>query len=158
MRAPTWFKEQLALEGSRVLEREITDSDAAAAIVDQIFAKDQLFARRIVADYTTRQLRTWTNQHQIAMISADGPSVQYELFPEIPRRLEVAPGRFADQAVMNRQDWDNALRQAETKANNASGYAGSIRKAYDRVRPLFTNDEQTTADVWRPELAEASVR
>lgn len=149
MRAPRWFKQELADQGGLILERAVTEEQAADTLAGQILAKDERFARQLVADYVRKQLRTWISQHAPAAALED-PDAQLDLFPEIPRRLEVAPGRFADQAVMNRHDWECALRQAKTKASNASGYADAIRQAYDKVRPLLTNDELTTADVWKP--------
>lgn len=149
MRAPKWFRVSLAEQGGRVVERAITDQQATERVTDQILAKDRPFASAIIGDYVRKQLRTWTGQHSLGLYVAGDAGGQLDLFPEIPRRLETAPGRFADQAVMTRKDWDAALRQAQTKANNASGFADAIRQVYDKVRPLLTSDDLTTADVWR---------
>lgn len=57
---------------------------------------------------------------------------------------------------MTGKDWDNGLRQARTKASNAGGYLQRFQVAYDKVRPLLTDDELTTAAVW-PKLDRARV-
>jgi hypothetical protein len=147
VRAPKWFKESLAEEGARILEREITDEKAAEVLAEKIL-KDQGFTRDIAKDYGRRQLAAWAKQYRPYVSAEIGG--QMDLFPELPRRLETSPGRFADQAVMHRKDWDAALRQAQTKANNANGFADAIQQAYDKVRPLLTSDDLTTADVWKP--------
>ena len=147
MRAPKWFKESLAEEGARVLEREITDAKAAEALAEKI-VKDAGFTRDIVKDYGRRQLLAWAKQYRPYVAVEIGS--QLDLFPELPRRLETSPGRFADQAVMTRRDWDAALKQAKTKADNVNGFFDSVQQAYNKVRPLLTSDILTTADVWKP--------
>lgn len=153
MRAPKWFKEELAAHGALVLERTVTDDDATVKLKNQILAKDKPFAELIVRDYVRKQLRAWTRDHVSSLYAeadAGDTAGQLDLFPELPRRIEVGIGRFADIAVMTAPDWDAAVRQADTKAGNASGYAAALRRVYDQVRPLLTDDELTTAEVWKP--------
>lgn len=146
MRTPNWLRKELADQGALIKAGDTSDEKAAARLAEQILAKDTPLARFIIGTWVGRKLRPFLAD---ASTGAGSPESQLCLFPDIPRRLEVSPGRFADQAVMTGHDWDAALKQAETKADNASGYAAAIRQAYEKVRPLLTDDELTTADVWK---------
>jgi hypothetical protein len=148
MKTPKWFKQHLATIGGRVLERESTEDQGADDLTDQIFDKGEGFARAIVREYARKQLKNWVTSHRRGT-PVDEDTGQTDLFPQLPRNLEVAPGRFAAQAVMTRRDWDAALKQAETKANNAGGHYEAVKQVYDQVRPLLTSDELTTAEVWK---------
>lgn len=152
MKTPAWFRERLADRGPLVLQEDITEEEAAAAIADLILSKDQAFAKAIVCEFTRKKLETWISSHRPASpsVSTDG---QMDLFPELPRKLEVSPGRFAAQAVMTRHDWETALKQAQTKEGNASGYRERVERAHDAIVPLLTDDSMTTADVWPQQLA-----
>lgn len=152
MKAPKWFAEQLAEEGGRIRERATTDEAAIAALASKVYKDDPGFTREIVANYVRRKLHAWLRQ----TVSADVSEAQLDLFPELPRRLEISPGRFADQAVMTGPDWDAALRQADTKAANANGFAEAVHRAYDKVRPLL-HDDLTTAEVLRGSLDEEAL-
>ena len=151
MKSPQWFRELIASEGRRVLQRTVTDEEAATEITRAVFDKGDTdeppFTHRIVADYVRRQLKTWLSGHRHIADDSD-PDGQLDLFPEIPRRLEIAPGRFVDQAVMTRRDWTAAVKQAKTKASNAGAFADSIERIAEKVLPLLTSDELTTAEEW----------
>lgn len=147
MKSPVWLKEQIAVEGRRAQERVITPDEATERITKQILDKDEGLVRSIVYEYVGKKLRDWTTKYSRALYEDSAPG-QLDMFPELPRHVEVSPGRFADQAVMTARDWDNGLRQAQTKANNAGGYLQRYQEAYDKVRPLLTNDDLTTSDVW----------
>lgn len=153
MKSPQWFRELLAGEGRRVLQRTVSNEEAAAelarAVLDKDDRDDPPFTRRIVADYVRRQLKSWLSGRSLGTADGD-PDGQLDLFPEIPRHLEVAPGRFVDQAAMTRRDWTAAIKQAKTKASNAGNFAGAIEQAAEKVLPLLTDDTLTTADVWQP--------
>lgn len=159
MKSPQWFRELIASEGRRILQRTVTDEEAATEVTRAVFDRDDTdeppFTHRIVADYVRRQLKTWLSGHR-HVAAGDDPDGQLDLFPDIPRKLEVAPGRFVDQAWMTRRDWSAAVKQAKTKASNAGGYADAIERIAEKVLPLLTDDELTTADVWRPGQAGAA--
>lgn len=152
MRAPKWFKQDLADEGRRVIEHEIDDDEATDRITDRVLEKDERFTRGIVRDYVRKKLRAWTTEHIAGYYRDDDDEdgePQLDMFPELPRRLETAPGRFVDITVMNRHDWNAALVQAQVKAANASGFAALVERAHDQIVPLLISDNLTTADVWR---------
>jgi hypothetical protein len=153
MKPPKWFRELLGKEGAKILKRESTDEDAIARLTKHILTnqdEDPPFSHRLIAEYAHRQLKMWISQHRQPAPGADD-SGQLDLFPDIPHKVEIAPGRFVDQAFMTRKDWTAAVRQAETKASNAGGFAEAIKRIADKVLPLLINDELTTADVWRSE-------
>jgi hypothetical protein len=147
MKTPTWFRAGLADQGPLVLQGDITEEEAADRLADLIFAKNEGLVRGIVVEFARRKVEGWTSSHQpaTALVRDDG---QTDLFPGLPRKVEVSPGRFAAPAVMTGHDWDTALACAEAKEKNASGHAEKIRVVYDKVRPLLTDESLTTADVW----------
>lgn len=152
MKTPHWFRQQIVAEGTRVNAQETSEEDAAVHLADQILAKDAPFARGIIIEFARKRLETWTASHKptTALAADDG---QMDLFPELPRRLEISPGRFAAQAVMTRHDWETALKQAQTKEGNASGYRERVERAHDAIVPLLTDDSMTTAEVWPRQMA-----
>lgn len=152
MRVPQWLRAELETLGSQVLGGDITRDDAARLIADQILSRDPGLARQILANFGGKQLREWVksqlNDYYAAGEGGGEPGDQLELFVGLPRLLETSPGRFAHISSMTGPDWDSALRQAEVKAGNAGDYAKSIRRAYEQVRPLLSDDDSlTTADV-----------
>lgn len=159
MKPPAWFREQLAGEGRRVLQRTVTDEEATVELTRTVLDRDDRddppFTHRIIADYIRRQLKHWLAGHR-GVTASDDEDGQLDLFPDIPRKLEVAPGRFVDQAFMTRKDWTAAVKQAKTKASNAGTYAESIERVAEKVLPLLTDDEVTTAEVWKPDYGQAS--
>lgn len=150
MKLPGWLHAELDLIGHQVLDGETKRADAAAILADAIFERDRSLARTVTAEFVRKQLRGWIRSHGGTFIPTsddDEGGAQFELFTWLPAILETSPGRFARVGTMTGEDWDAALRQAEVKAGNAASHADGIRRAYDRVRPLLTEDAMTTADV-----------
>lgn len=149
MKLPQWFRELLADEGTKIVDGESTLDEAVVRLTKQILGNqddDPPFVHRLAADCARRQAEKWIRTHKRAGAS-DADDGQGDLFPDLPRHLETAPGRFAAQAVMTGKDWDAALKQARTKASNAGGHYEAVKQAYDKVRPLLVTDDLTTADV-----------
>jgi hypothetical protein len=144
MKLPSRLQAELDQIGRQVLSGETARSDAAGILADRI-AGDETFVHLIAADFARKQLRQWVSTQ--LRDSGAGPGGQLELFPWLPRFLETSPGRFSHVLVMDGEDWDAALRQAEVKADNAQNYAKGVKRAHDQVRPLLTDDTMTTADV-----------
>lgn len=149
MKLSKWLREKIATHGGFVLEGRITEEQAISNVASELLTERKDEARDIIRDILGRHLRTWIRMHERPSTSDAYDSGQLDLFPEIPRKVEVAPGRFVDQAFMTRKDWLAAIRQAETKASNAGGFAEAIKRIADKVLPLLTDDELTTADVWK---------
>lgn len=148
MKPPQWFRTLLAAECSRVLARAITDEEAAVRLINAVL-RDSAFTQMIVAEHVRRQVKHWLASHRGAAAD-DGEDGQLDLFPDIPRNIEVAPGRFVAQGFMTRRDWNAAVKQAETKASNAGNFAEAIKRTAEKVLPLFTDDEMTTAEALKP--------
>lgn len=143
MRTPTWLREQIATAGTDLRPGQ-SQVATVAKLTDAALTRDPTLVRALVEQFIARKLGQWLGDHAAPLDEDDD---QPSLFPDLPRRLETSPGRFADLGVMTGLDWDAALRQAETKASNASGFAEAVRRAYDRVRPLLTEATLTTAQV-----------
>lgn len=145
IKQPPWFRVELARVGRQVADGRMTEAEAVKTLVELVLAKDPEFTHLIVAAELLARLR---HLKVVRKAAKNREAEQPALFPELPRRIETSPGRFADQAVMTRRDWWSAIKQARTKASNATGYADEIQAAADKVLPLLTDDELTTADVW----------
>jgi hypothetical protein len=152
VKTPAWFRQQIATHGGQILTDSTTEDVSAQALAADVLTKDPAFAKAIIAEYARKKLEGWTSSHRPASVST-GENGQTDLFPDLPRRLEVSPGRFAAQAVMTRHDWDTALKQAQTKEGNASGYRERVERAHDAIVPLLTDDSMTTAEVWPRQMA-----
>lgn len=150
MKIPRWFRTALAEQAPRLVAGDITRAEAIAAIKNSALDHEDEFPEAIWTDFIDRQLSAWEKQHRPYV--ADETSGQGDLFPELPGWLETGIGKRTHQSVMTARDWDAGLKQAETKASNVTGYLDRYRAAYDQVRPRFTNEEQTTSDVWKPAL------
>lgn len=150
MRIPNWLQTELDSLGRKVLSGETSRDDAVALLTDEIFERDEVLVHDVTEDFSRKRLRDWVKSQLRTYYAEDveenGPQ-QAELFPWLPRLLETSPGRFAHVNAMTGTDWDSALRQAEVKADNAASYAKAIKRAYDLVRPLLTEDKLTTADI-----------
>ncbi len=147
MRLPAWFRTILEATARRALEGDLTEEQAVAELAKAITDRPDM-SRDVATDFARRQLKAWAKQH-LPRTEYAIPG-QVDLFPGLPPALEISPGRFVAQAVMTGRDWDRALKQAETKAANTSGHLTRVQQAYDRVRPLLTRDDLTTADVLNP--------
>lgn len=147
MKTPAWFRARLADLGPLVQQEDITEDEAADRIAEIALREDKMFVLGIVREFAIKKLAAWLSSHQ-PQVSIPRDDGQTDLFPELPRRLETSPGRFAALAVMTGHDWDTALKCAEAKEMNASGFAEKVRAAHGQVRPLLTDESLTTADVW----------
>lgn len=152
-RKPMWVREEIETLGKQVLNGDLEREEAAELLNDEIFDRDKDFLRYgIGRPWTRRELKKWINE-QVRSGGTSGRqdkpdgSHQPELFPYLPRVLETSPGRFAHINSMTKHDWDAAKRQAEVKESNTRNYADNVRRAYDEVIPLLTEDWMTTSDI-----------
>lgn len=148
MKSPTWFSARLAELGGRVQRGEISQDTAAARLIRQTLADRPLIAG-LAAAYVDRCLRNWLNRSTSA-----GHGSQLVLpFPDLPDRLDIAPGVFRSQGEMTRHDWLMHLHIAEARRDNAIEGArthfAAVRHAYDTVMPLLVTPELTTAEALR---------
>lgn len=142
VKLPDWMRREFAEHGPDTdrLQRETL----VVRVAERMPAEDGALTRAVLRNFVRTQFGRWVKQQ--TAISSDPDLDQPGLFPELPRVLEIGPGRFARIGVMTGTDWDRALKQAQTKASNAGSHHETIRAAYDKIRPLLTG-ELTTADV-----------
>lgn len=143
MKVPDWVLAEFTQHSEQGTDRRIV----VRQVADRLVTTDAGLVRRLADSFVRAEYDRWTRRQEAAASLLDGDGQLVMVFPDVPAHLEVAPGRFAHQSVMTGPDWDAALRQAETKASNANGFADTVRRAYDRVRPLLTEDTLTTAQV-----------
>lgn len=143
MKLPKRIRQDVADQGAVVLAGRGQRDEAVSILVRRTLDREPVFVRDVLALVLGRVLDRWLVRH--AAPAAEG--AQLGLFPDLPRLLEVAPGRFVDQAAMTRRDWDAARVQARTKAANAAGFADAVERAWEQVAPLLTDDALTTGEV-----------
>lgn len=118
---------RLILAGELSYEEGI---DALEPFLDK--EENRLFLQDVKRRFLRNQIKKWITS-QLSTVAEDDENGQQPLpFPDLPPHIEIAPGLFKHQNVMNEiRDWDAALLQAETKAGNAAGYLERIRRARD---------------------------
>lgn len=149
MRIPAWLKTEEETLGKQVLNGDLEREEAAELLHDSIFDRDESVVHGTVRDFSRKRMKRWIDLQVGCPVSGDSDTGEYqsELFPYLPRVLETSPNRFAAIGSMTKRDWDAARRQAEVKEGNASNFAKAVRRAYEQVVPLLTNDWTTTDDV-----------
>ncbi len=152
MRIPAWLRTEEETLGKQVLNGDLEREEAAELLHDAIFDRDENLNHDVVRGFTRKRMTRWVNSQVGGFYAEDEREEetggrQMELFAWLPRVLEISPNRFAHINSMTKPDWDAAKRQAEVKEGNASNYAKAIRRAYEQVVPLLTDEWMTTADV-----------
>jgi len=137
--------------GKDVLAGHADREEAEGSLHDQI-TDDADFADEIISDFARRELRKWIKHQLRAHYQSDGSTVTLKdedelLFDYLPPHLEVGIGRMAHQSVMTGKDWDNTIAVYENRLEQAEISYKAVRRAYDEIRPLLTDETLTTADV-----------
>ncbi len=151
MRYPRWFATAMEKVGKDVLAGHADREEAEGSLHDQI-TDDADFADEIISDFARRELRKWIKHQLRAHYQSDGSTVTLKdedelLFDYLPPHLEVGIGRMAHQSVMTGKDWDNTIAVYENRLEQAEISYKAVRRAYDEIRPLLTDETLTTADV-----------
>jgi len=148
MKIPQWMMERLADLGQQILDDEITISDAGDELAGKIMADDRALALAVLSEFTKRRLRQWVYARIRDKMGDRQVAAQLVLpFPDLPVRLEVAPGREVHQNVMTARDWDNARAIWRNRRDQAEVSFQKFEVIYERIRPLLTDETLTTADV-----------
>lgn len=152
MRVPQWFGTALEKIGKDVLAGHSDREEAEASLHEQITDSDENFADEIIRDWIRKQLRNWIKHQLRTHYRQEGDSLVLKeegnlLFDYLPPYLEGGIGRMVHQNVMTGKDWDNALAFYQNRMEQAEISYKAIKRAYDEVRPLLTDESLTTADV-----------
>lgn len=134
----------------------ITRQDAITALRDVLRSDaDQPLQLGIFADFAGRTLDSWARTHAGAAPPpaagrAPEVAIQSELFPDLPVKLLVQPGRKKALILCTGHDWDAARAMVQARCKGAIKGAqddlAQFEAAYTRVRPLLKGDT-TTAEV-----------
>jgi hypothetical protein len=142
---PQWLAEKIAELGALVLSGELGRDSAVAALMDAITA-DRPLTAELAAAHASRELGKWLRKQGVQ-------DAQPSLFPGLPAALDVAPGSFRGQGEMTRHDWEMHLNIAQARRDNAiegaKAHYAAVLAAYNRMRPLLTDDTITTAEALR---------
>ncbi len=129
----------------------VTRPDAITRLTT-VIRKDKRYAAGILSAHAARLLAAAGREFPMP---AD--PLQAELFPDLPPRLYVAPGKTRNWLGFTRHDWEVARNMLLARTENAvTGATSAARReredfmrAYDRIVPLLTSPDLTTADVAR---------
>lgn len=151
MNIPAWLADLADHYGSQRLAETITRQEAVTALRDEIAGKaDEALRLSIYADHAGRILDAWHREHQHPAPPLPVSRLQMELFPDLKPRLYIRPGVTKPVMAFTAKDWDNAREMIRNRTEGAIEFAkadwASFEAAYDRVRPLLS-DDLTTADV-----------
>ena len=152
MNLPAWLQDHVDDFGAQRQGGKITRQDAITALRDKILAEDDRpLTLGIVAEFAGRALDSWCRAHEHQPARGPHALVQAELFPGLPPRLFVRPGVAKPPIWFTAHDWDMARNVLEVRTRGAREAAdadwAAFDAAYQRVRPLLTDDDMTTADV-----------
>lgn len=142
MKVPYDIRREVERLGRLILAGTISYDDALDMLepfLDKI--EHKLFVSEVHRRFLRNQLKAWISS-QLAIAADDEERGQQPLpFPDLPALLEISPGTFKHQNAMAIEDWNAAVRQAETKASNAAGYLERVVRARDRALELLHGDE-----------------
>jgi phage/plasmid-associated DNA primase len=147
MSKPEWLTEEVARQGTRLLEGAASRSGALTAIIKAVKAHPEYVADMLTAD-AERRLTRWLRER-----AAQDDSDQIPLFPEIPVRMKVTPKDIAEVASMTGEQLDKAKRilwaRTQNQMDGAKSSAEHERSVfldfYNQVRPLL-GDGKTVAE------------
>lgn len=150
---PAWLAAAVASQGTKTATGKATRAEASDAIAAAVRAHPEYLEDLIAAD-VKRYLNRW-----LAGNGSSGDLLQASLFPDLPVRMRVAPGRTVEVTAMTRTDLIHArnilLARTQNAINGATKSAEAERKVFgaffDRILPLMDGDK-TVRDVL-PELA-----
>lgn len=148
MKKPQWLVEEVARHGQLVLDGNITAAVALAALSAQITGHGEYVAGLISVD-AKRELSAWLSENRV-----DEQPFQADMFPDLPRRLRVTPGKYVEVAAMNGHHLDMARNILWAKTQNAMDGAKAAAEHerdifttfYEKVRPMLAGD-LTVGDV-----------
>lgn len=123
-------------------EGEISYEEAIDALEPFLEKEEFRFLRRFVHRRFLRNELSKCYASQIARIDEDDRTGTQPLpFPDLPATIEISPATFRHQNAMTLKDWDDAVRQAKNKADNAAGYLERILRAREQAAKMLKGDE-----------------
>ena len=155
---PQFVRESLEVIGRRFFAGDVdTKGHAYELLADDMENRaDGRLTRDALVFLASVEFDKWVKEHATPPVIDDGAEEaplpgdaghQGELFVWLPAVIEVSPARFVPQALMTESHWEKALRQAEVKASNGTGYYQDLKRAADKVLPLLKGTSLTTGDV-----------
>jgi hypothetical protein len=152
MNLPAWLQDLTQDFGTQRQAGKITRQDAVTALRDKILAEDDRpLILGITAEFAGKILDAWQRGHEHQPARGPHALVQAELFPGLPPRLFVRPGVAKPPIWFTAHDWDMARNVLKVRTSGAKDAAeadwAAFDAAYQRVRPLLTDEDMTTADV-----------
>jgi hypothetical protein len=151
---PDWLQESADTIGAQQAAGQLTRQQAATLLRDRILERgDQTLIRGVLSEFAGKALDAWLRLHreQSATGRFVSQQVQSDLFPDLPVRLHIRPGVPKAVILFTAHDWDSARAMIRARTENAINGAkedlDQFEAAYERVRPLLTAGDMTTAEV-----------
>lgn len=141
MKTPQWLTEEVARQGTGILDGSAPRATALAALTAAIGGHPECVAD-LIAVYAEKELSKWLGDN-----SASVPSPQLPLFPELPHRMRVAPSKYADTVSMDLAQLEHAKNMLMARTQNAIDGATTAAEHerevfmafYGEVRPLVAS-------------------
>lgn len=153
MKVPAAFREQVHKVGAKVLSGD-TDRVLAVDLIERwAFKNSMALVHAVFRQFAKSALDGWLGRHsaELADEREHDPAEQLalDIFGDVPLRIEIGIGRFADLVACRRPQIQAAIRQADVKAENAAGHKQRIHDLGARLLPLLPDDEITVRDALR---------
>lgn len=147
MKVPRAIAAEVERVGRLILAGELSYDEAIDALEPFLDKEEhRLFLRDVKRRFLRTQIKNWITSHLAAADEDDQHGQQPLPFPDLPPIIEIAPGLFKHQNAMNDiRDWNAAVVQGQTKADNAAGYLERILRARDQWIRLNESSEGTGA-------------
>lgn len=146
MRAPIAFRSQLATVGQAVLDGDATVEEALRFLTSWTQTNGGPLVHDIVEDWNRRQLTAWLNARSSERRRLPQEQALFDLFGDVPERIEIAPGRFVNLLGARRTDLAAWRRQARVKRANVDAFAEYVERVVAELERRLTDDVETVAD------------
>jgi hypothetical protein len=148
VKLPQWLAEEIAAAGARLLDGNMSRTEAETAIAAAARNHPAYCAQAGEAD-ALRHFGKWIGEH-----ASSGDLFQVSLFPDLPAVMRVAPNRSTAISDMTGEELDHARNMLIARTDNAVAGAkaaaererAAFARLYDKVRPLLKGD-LTVGDV-----------
>lgn len=159
MKLPHEFAAEIERLGKLVIAEDISRDEAAQALAESTYkAANRPLLEGIVFAFWRNRVNGWITGYLKSLTDDEREQAtgQRALFSWLPSLVEIAPGRFVHQNAMTASDIRKAVVQAQTKSDNARGFAERIQRLAAAALPLMSNEAMTLSDV--AEQVEAELR
>lgn len=142
MKIPRAIKVEIERLGRLILNGEMSYEEALDALEPFLDKEEyRLFASEVHRRFLRAQLKAWIVSQVAVAAENEREGIQTLPFPDLPPLLEISVATYKHQNAMTIKDWDAAVVQARTKAENAAGYLERVERARDQALRILRGDQ-----------------